>query len=86
MTSKRHPEALKLSEANFQRCSIVSLSLYLTPTPPLYAIAICCQNAFLADSCVIPLQGINEDLMYYLEETILCLQGTEGALHHKHTQ
>ncbi|KAL7574196.1 hypothetical protein ACA910_014871 [Epithemia clementina (nom. ined.)] len=50
-----------------------------------YKQAIRAQNRFLSNSRIVPIQGIDEDLMFYLEQDLLQVPGVQAILHHKDT-
>ncbi|KAL7565868.1 hypothetical protein ACA910_007426 [Epithemia clementina (nom. ined.)] len=53
--------------------------------PYTYKQAIRSQNCFLSKSRVVPIQGIDEDLMFYLEQDLLQVAGVHAILHHRDT-
>ena len=78
-------ELIKLLQSTYKNNPIFIFHKLRHTNQKMYTNAIRKQNAFLSQSRVVPIQGINDQIMYRLDRDLLKLEGVVAVHRHKET-
>ena len=76
-------ELIKLLQKTYQEKPTFIFHKMRHENGKAYKNAIRKQNLYLSNSRVVPIQGVNEEVMFYLENELLCTPGILSVLRHK---
>ena len=83
---KNAKETIKLLKNTFKNNPYFILHQIRHENRTVYRNAIRTHNAYLADSRVIPIQGVHQDVMFYLDKYLYKIPGVCQVLKHSKTE